>query len=203
MKRTIFLISLLLLFILPSCSESPNEETPIAATSATGEHQQKGMEDTPVETPPARSDYLHKSSLCYTGEEEYFGITTARNGKLLSLCVSANPSYIVYRFGRQGKVELEYPSNMEDSWNSFAYSYYLRGGGADNEPLDINYLSFTIGKYTYEVYDEYSGESAENLIGIHVTDSNNETVAEIEGLDQIGSLVKLRGSKIKEVPYLP
>jgi hypothetical protein len=152
---------------------------------------------------PIKNDYLNKDSLCYKNEEQYFGFTVAGNNKLLSICVSNNPSYLVYRYGQQDHIELEYPNNKEDSWNSFNYSYYLRGGGTANSGLDLNYLSFNNGDFKYELFEEYNADNAETHIGIHVADKNTNKVTTIEGIEKmkIGSLVNFRGSKVKEILF--
>jgi hypothetical protein len=75
-----------------------------------------------------------------------FSFKLASSPKTLSVCVSkTQPDYIVYRFGTKDKIKLEFPENKADSWSKFTYSYYLRGGGAENEGMDLNYLSFENG----------------------------------------------------------
>ena len=70
------------------------------------------------------------------------------------------PSYIVYRFGTAENIELEYPDDLSHSYDLFTYSYYLRGGGQDNESLDLNHLTFETEDYTYTLSEEYSYESS-------------------------------------------
>lgn len=164
----------------------------------------KGGDDSPVQAKQTQSneDELSRNGLCYQNEEQYFGFA-AENNKLLSICVSSSPSYIVYRYGHQGKIELEYPKNKDQSWNSFEYKYYLRPGGASNEGADLNYLSFTIGNFSYVIYDDYRAGNDETKIGIGVSDKKTNAYTLIEGLEKtkVGGLAKLRGSKVKEVPF--
>ena len=95
------------------------------------------------------------------GETTIIAFQLAGSGKYISVCQSQTEgsSYIIYRSGRPSHIELEYPKDKVTSWQSFEYSYYLRGGGTANEGLDLNYLSFSNGDWKYIIYQEYSAET--------------------------------------------
>lgn len=139
--------------------------------------------------------------LCSENEVTLFSFQIDNSDKRLSICTSKNqPSYIVYRFGTKGQIELEYPKKKDSSsWNAFIYSYYVRGGGAGNEGLDINYLSFQNGGYEYKIFEEYY--AVDNIYKVGVTVTNLETGEEtcITGdSDSIqGSLISLRDTSIQ------
>lgn len=139
--------------------------------------------------------------LCNEHEDVLFSFKIANSNKSASICISKNQQdYIIYRFGTRDKIELVYPIKAENSWSLFTYSYYLRGGGTDNEGLDLNYLSFKNGGYTYEIYEEYSAESDKPIIGIKVTKQETSEETNILGDSDStkGSLISLRdNSKIK------
>lgn len=141
-------------------------------------------------------------SLCLKNESLLFGFPVKDSGKLLSLCAATDQDSLTYRFGKPDQVELEFPAEQKNSWQQFEYSYLLRGGG-DNDGLDLNSLTFTNGSYTYEIYDEYNAKERQSSVGIRVTDSSTKKVTELEGSSdkKQGSLIKLRGSPVKEVPY--
>lgn len=104
------------------------------------------------------------------------------------------------RFGTIDKVELEYPEKKADSWRKFTYSYYLRGGGAGNEGLDLNYLTFENGGYEYQVYQEYTAKDNVTNVGVTITNKSTRKETNIKGLsDSVeGSLINLReNEKIK------
>lgn len=63
---------------------------------------------------------------------------------------------MVYRFGKTNAIEMEFPEKTKESWTKFSYSYYMRGGGAGNEGLDLNYLYFIRNDFKYVVFDVYS-----------------------------------------------
>jgi hypothetical protein len=77
----------------------------------------------------------------------------------------------------------------------------LRGGGVQNEGLDLNYLYFDNGIYRYVVFQEYSAHSQTTDYGIKVInrETKNETVIEAKTATVEGTLSKFRDVKsIKE-----
>ncbi|HRE10974.1 MAG TPA: hypothetical protein PK605_06390 [Ignavibacteria bacterium] len=133
------------------------------------------------------------AQLVKKGETEIFRFKTS-GGKTAVICTGDSDSYIVYRFGTNGKVELVYPAAMNiDSWQLFTYSYYFRGGGKENAGLDLNYLSFENNGYLYKLYQEYSAEAESESAGIIVTGANGiETDFKAVSNSVKGSLVDLR-----------
>ncbi len=80
-----------------------------------------------------------------SNETVIFSFNT-QNGKVLTVNKDKENKYIIYRFGTKDKVEFEYPNKLESSWTNFKYSYYLRGGGVQNEAMDMNSLEFVNAK---------------------------------------------------------
>jgi hypothetical protein len=139
------------------------------------------------------------AQLLLKGETELLRFKT-KSGKTAIVCTGENESYIVYRFGTNSKVELEYPAAKDnDSWQLFTYSYYFRGGGKENAGLDLNYLTFENNGYTYKLYQEYSAEDNSENAGILVTGANGvETDFKAVRNSVKGSLIDLRyNNKIK------
>lgn len=103
----------------------------------------------------------------------------------------------MYRFGTKEKVELEFPKNNDDSWSKFTYSYYLRGGGAGNEGMDLNYLTFENGGYEYQVYQEYTAKDNVTNVGVKIKNKSTNKETDIKGLSTSikGSLISLRENK--------
>ena len=134
-------------------------------------------------------------------EEILFSFKAEKFDKILSVCISkTDQEYIVYRFGNKEKVELEFPEDKTDSWSKFVYSYYLRGGGKENEGMDMNYLMFENGGYTYEIYQEYTAVDESTKVGVRIKDKSTKKETDIKGLPDTlnGSLIDLRGNdKIK------
>ncbi len=143
----------------------------------------------------------YKENVCTDNEEVLFSFKLANSPKTLSVCVSkTQQDYIIYRFGTKDKIELEFPENKADSWSKFTYSYYLRGGGAGNEGMDLNYLSFENNGYSYKIYQEFTTEDNKTNVGIKIIDKATNKETDIKGLsDSIeGSLINLReNEKIK------
>jgi len=133
------------------------------------------------------------AQLIKKGETEIFRFKT-NSGKTAVICKGENESYLVYRFGTNSNIELQYPAEPgESSWQLFIYSYYFRGGGKENAGLDLNYLTFTNNGYTYRLYQEYSAEDNSESAGIIVTDKDmKETDIKAVKKSVKGSLIDLR-----------
>jgi hypothetical protein len=115
----------------------------------------------------------------------------SKNNKIMSICISKDKSYIVYRYGTKEKIELEYPKDKKDSWSKFKYTYYFRGGGPENEGIDLNYLIFNNNGYTYTIFQEYYSVEGRTKCGLRIENSNK---IEIKGdiKSAIGTLVDFR-----------
>ena len=126
-------------------------------------------------------------------------------GKRLVVAIDQEANYLVYRFGSDENIELEYPKNLEDSWNKFEFSWYLRGGGFENEGMDLNYLTFKIGEYLYVVFSEYYSSEEKTSYGIKVMNlkSNNQVVIPADLSTVKGNLTDLRDvQKLKKIEEL-
>ncbi|BAF71774.1 hypothetical protein [Sulfurovum sp. NBC37-1] len=102
------------------------------------------------------------------GEKLLYGFTTEK-GKIITIAVDSHARYLVYRYGKEGKIELEYPKHHKNAFKRFTFSHYFRGGGAQNEGLDLNTLFFTNRGYTYRIFDNYSAADDHREIGIRIT----------------------------------
>jgi len=77
------------------------------------------------------------------------------NGKKLMLAVDTVNKYLVYRYGTDKHIELEYPNDRHASYDKFKYFHYTRGGGPQNDGEEIYELHFMIDNFTYKVYDDW------------------------------------------------
>ncbi|HEX8097265.1 MAG TPA: hypothetical protein VF507_04490 [Pyrinomonadaceae bacterium] len=95
-------------------------------------------------------------SLCAADETVVFSCTTKGAGKLVSLCGSKQldekRGYVQYRFGRPGKVEMEFPRTREKTQSAFRLTRYTR-------PL-VTYLAlrFESGGYLYSIHQNDNEE---------------------------------------------
>lgn len=208
MKKTIIFIVLIIVNIFMISCNNRQTEQPVSNNINTQNNTNAPTEQlTP--TPKSNDDIVTEDStnksvdnnLCSENEDILFSFKIANSNKSASICISKNQQdYIIYRYGTEDKIELEYPVKTDDSWSLFTYSYYLRGGGPDNDGLDLNYLSFKNDGYTYELYEEYDSESDIPLIGIKVTnqETNEETDIPGDSNSMNGTLISLRdNAKIK------
>jgi hypothetical protein len=101
-------------------------------------------------------------------EQLVFGFMT-KHDKALGIALGKNNSYLVYRYGKKGRVELEYPAKKDkSSFGKFTYSSYYRGGSKSNLGLDLQRLSFRNHNTDYEVFYEYSAEYDTEYVGVRV-----------------------------------
>ena len=131
-------------------------------------------------------------------EEIVFSFQTG-NGKIMTLCKAKDNAYLVYRFGSNAKVELEYPSiKNKSSWQKFTYAFYLRGGGIQNEAMDLNELSFENEGIFYTIYQNYVARKNKYEIGIDIEDVNNHKTFHIIGRKQTqkGTLIDFRDNTL-------
>jgi hypothetical protein len=95
-------------------------------------------------------------SLCTQGEQVLWSCETAKERKLASVCGSKNldgtHGYVQYRFGRAGRVEMEFPRERANTQSAFKYSRYTR--------YMVTYLKleFVNNGFTYTVSDDSNYE---------------------------------------------
>nr|WP_315169686.1 hypothetical protein [uncultured Flavobacterium sp.] len=145
--------------------------------------------------------YLYGQKYVLKNEKIIYSFQTNK-GKIMTLCSDKNGKYIIYRFGTKNNIELEYPNNKDkSSWNTFEYSYWLRGGGIENEGIDLNYVAFTIDKNKYVIYNTYFANGEKYATGIKIINLLNKNVVNITGNYKTikGTLIDFRFDKsIKE-----
>jgi hypothetical protein len=133
-------------------------------------------------------------------EELVFSFDT-KNGKHVVLARDKKNLYFVYRFGSTDKIEFEFPGKTAGSWSKFKYSFYLRGGGVQNEGMDLNNIYFSSGDYKYIVYDNYIANGNEKSLGIKITNLKTNKTTDINGRPETrkGSLVDFRNNNLLEI----
>lgn len=135
-----------------------------------------------------------QASLCNREETSLFSCAVEGSGKLLSICGSkrldASRGYVQYRFGREGKVELEFPKERRETQSAFHYTRYTR-------PL-VTYLvlRFETNGYLYSVHQNYNAEEHPpiNESSVTVTQPGGKAARPIElrcRKPTQGSLMKL------------
>ena len=124
-----------------------------------------------------------------------------KNGKKITLNKEKANNYLIYRFGTKDKIEFEFPGKSESSWTDFKYSFYLRGGGTQNEGMDLNYIYFTNKNFQYVIYDTYFAAGNKQNIGIKIMDLKTGKTTNIKGnkKTQKGTLVNFRDNNLLEI----
>lgn len=127
--------------------------------------------------------------------------------KKVTIAQSEENDYIVCRIGTRDNIELEFPEDKTDSYQKLIYSYYNRGGGAENLGLNLDYLHFEYNGLDYCVYREYSAVTEKTTTGYSIEnpnlDSDNDGIKDITyfkgDIKSVkGSLSKLYFTKIEK-----
>ncbi len=126
---------------------------------------------------------------------------TAENNRKMILARDSTDKYIVYRFGNNDRIEFEFPGKVNDSWSKFTYSFYLRGGGKENEGLDLNYIYFMNGHFKYIIYHTYSAREEKSKCGVKVVDMVTNKTVDVNGnVNTIeGNLIDFRDNHLLEI----
>jgi hypothetical protein len=146
------------------------------------------------------STHVYGQNFILKNEEMIFSFNT-KKGKQMVLAKDKTNEYIVYRFGTKEKIEFEFPEKSKNSWTAFKYSFYLRGGGVQNEGQDLNYLSFTNKNIKYVIYDTYYAVGEKSEVGIKVTDLKRKKVVDIKGdyKTRKGTMADFRFNNLLEI----
>jgi hypothetical protein len=132
-------------------------------------------------------------TLCGIDEKQIFGCLT-QDKKTISLCAGKDDSYIIFRYGTKDNIETEFPGIKQDSWSRFRYSFYLRGGGAENEGIDVNYLKFSHRGSDYTIFEEFYSAGNKKECGLVIKDRSTGKEIKIYAVPatNTGSLAALR-----------
>jgi hypothetical protein len=130
-------------------------------------------------------------------EELIFSFAT-KNAKQGTLSKDKANGYIIYRFGTKDKVEFEYPTKTKSSFSAFTYSFLMRGGGTQNEGVDLNYVYFTNKGFKYVIYDTYYATGNKKEIGIKIINLITNKTTNIKGAIKTpkGTLVDFRDNNL-------
>jgi len=145
----------------------------------------------------AQSDHV---PLIDSGEKVVISFAIEDSDKVLTVATANDGSYIVYRFGKENAIELEYPANFDDSdtddsnsWDKFTHKYHVRDVGDNGLALEMSYLEFRNYGYTYRVYDAYSEEFAKSFVGVIVVEHSTGNEYDIRAVpdSKFGGLTRL------------
>ena len=107
-------------------------------------------------TPPTTTAAQSQKMLCAANEQLIFGGVTT-GGKMVCLCGSPNLTaqrgYLQYRFGRPGRIELEYPAERAGSQQRFYYAHYTR---FQREWASVRFRN---QEYNYRLFYSFDGET--------------------------------------------
>jgi hypothetical protein len=203
-KRILLILIAVMMVIAASCENDDPSGTSSDPPYSSDDQSMIESEETKDTEESGYSDHRDDldDDLCADNEKLVFGFRIKESDKRIALCISEDDDYIVYRYGVKDEIEVEFPEDLTDSWNGFEYSYYFRGGGADNSAVDLNNVYFIYKNYKYDLYEEYSSEDDKTYVGIRIMniDTQEEIYYEGDADSVTGTLVELRwNDKIKQI----
>ena len=116
----------------------------------------------------SRPGALQPNTLCAQDERVIFACVLRRPAKIVSICASKDltrdTGYLQYRFGRPGRIELEFPKDRIGTPSQFEYKHYFRA------LVDLTEINFTADGVAYSVIDDYNAEEkpAQSLEGLTI-----------------------------------
>jgi hypothetical protein len=125
------------------------------------------------------------------------------DNKFVTVAKANDGTYVVFRMGTKDHVEFEFPKDKTpESLQVFKYAFFLRGGGPENEGMDINHLYFEDDQNKYVVFDTFYASTDSHRIGVTITSkSNPDDVKDIKGVvkNEFGALSDFRTNKLVSV----
>ena len=130
-------------------------------------------------------NYSFSQSLILKNEVLVYSFVTTKGKKMVLARDKAN-KYLVYRFGTDAKVELEFPEKNKESWKKFTFSYYSQWGDESNAGKEYNAIKFKINNIQYVITDNsyapYGDEDNEK--GINIYDFKTKKTFFIGGIEK-------------------
>jgi len=130
--------------------------------------------------------------LCKENEVVVFSFTLTKSKKSVCLCKDRNGKYLVYRFGANDKVELQYPKKLDiSSWKAFILYGQKRFGGKANAGFGDYSLAFNNNSVKYVIFDSWNDEEGSKEIGIKVNINGIDTILKGNYNTKKGTLLRL------------
>jgi len=130
--------------------------------------------------------------LCLESEAVAFSMQNSKTGKFASVCKGKGDDYLVYRFGLPKKIELQFPSVLnESSWQLFTFYGVRRPGGKEESGFGHYWLSFTNRGTEYILFQDWNYEDDSYAIWLDVQLKGKTVRIVGNPRTQIGSLVPL------------
>lgn len=116
----------------------------------------------------AQNNVSNHDTICY--------FTTAQ-GEIICLMSNIKTKLLIFNMkSPNNKPETSVQSTVKDT--IFTYSYYLRGGAAANEGLELNYVYFSYKNKKYIIYEISYYEDQDVQFGIRIIDSKTNALIE-------------------------
>lgn len=107
-------------------------------------------------------------SHCAPAEEVIFSCALQEGGAVVSLCASPDRSWLQYRSGAPGSVEVAYPKENGKSLQAYSLEWYTRFR------FSFEVLSFQMDDATYKVTSSFEGDNGPEILfhGVEIVDQS-------------------------------
>ncbi len=122
------------------------------------------------------------------------------DGRTATIISDNETSFLQFRLSKNNQSLLEFPTEKANSVKQFAYGFYFRGGGVENESLDLNQFSFKVDNLLYVVFMEFSSADNKTTTGLRVYNKDEKLLSEHHAKPETvkGTLIDMRD--LSEIP---
>jgi hypothetical protein len=92
------------------------------------------------------------------------------SGKRLVISADKDGKYIVYRFGSQNHVELQFPNDLNHSYAAFKLSTETQGKKVPSSGFSYTQIHFSNGGFTYNIFNQFEENGNITKSGLIVED---------------------------------
>jgi len=121
-------------------------------------------------------------NLMLENEISIFNFKT-KKGKIVSLSKDKNDEYIIYRYGTEQNIELEFPEKNNESWTKFKFNSLSKHGGKENSGMEICNVMFENENSQYIISTSRYGDDDSAKPGLYVINLNSKKVIKISGVN--------------------
>ncbi len=114
--------------------------------------------------------------------------------KRVVIAVDRDDAYIVYRYGTDKRIELEYPKRDTASWRKMQFYWYLQPSMGENNGFDIYNISFVADTFRYVVAISNAGDDGGEHLSLTVLNTKGKILTVQTGNTKTrnGHLIDLR-----------
>jgi len=133
------------------------------------------------------------ASLCLRDETPAVSFAVSGSKKIASVCKGANNRYLIYRFGKPGAIELEYPDRTtRNSWAQFELLVSQPGESYDPNRALESVLTFDNHGFRYRIFENLDDARGTHELVMVVDGRYIESRLQADTSRAMGSIASLK-----------